>query len=246
MSQFLFKMSLGQSDGKPGFFSIIPANAEDEIKNLVEIVNPTVVNSVLIVIALCLFLIWASKKIKQADPSKPSTGVVLLLEILVSTIDTLVTQTMGSKYLHFAPYIGMLTIYLVFANLSGLIGLTPPTSDYNVTLALAMMTIVVMVGSGIKSKGVGRYLYDTYLGDFPFLLPLNITGELAKPISLSARLFGNILSGGIIMSLVYQGLGWFSPLIAPFLHGYFDIFAGAIQTLIFIMLTMIWTQGAIE
>ncbi|HAX73921.1 MAG TPA: F0F1 ATP synthase subunit A, partial [Firmicutes bacterium] len=111
---------------------------------------------------------------------------------------------------------------------------------------LAMMTIVLMIGSGIKSKGVGRYLYDAYLGDFPFLLPLNITGELAKPISLSARLFGNILSGGIIMSLIYQGLLWFSPLVAPFLHGYFDIFAGAIQTLIFIMLTMIWTSGAME
>lgn len=212
-----------------------------------EIVNPTVVNSMLVVLVLSIILIIGSKKIKAADPSKPSTGFVLLLEILVTSINDLVVSTMGNaKYITYAPYIGMLTIYLVCANLLGLIGLTPPTSDYNVTLALAMMTIVVMVGSGVKSKGVGRYLYDTYLGDFPFLLPLNITGELAKPISLSARLFGNILSGGIIMSLIYTGLQWFSPFIAPFLHGYFDIFAGAIQTLIFIMLTMIWTQGAVE
>ncbi len=243
MSQFLISIFIGESDGNPGGLGIISSEQFEVMK---EIVNPTVVNSLLIILVLCLFLIWGSKKIKQADPSKPSTGIVLLLEILVSTINDLVSTTMGAKYINFAPYIGMLTIYLAVANLSGLLGLTPPTSDYNVTLALAMMTIVVMVGSGIKSKGVGRYLYDTYLGDFPFLLPLNITGELAKPISLSARLFGNILSGGIIMSLVYQGLSWFSPLVAPFLHGYFDIFAGAIQTLIFIMLTMIWTQGAIE
>ncbi|MGL4336381.1 MAG: F0F1 ATP synthase subunit A [Turicibacter sp.] len=241
MNLLLTKLFVGRQEGNNSFVNVI-----DTMEGITEVINPTVVNSVLIVFALCVFIIWSSSKIKKADPSKPSSGIVLIFELVVSTVESLVTQTMGAKHLSFAPYIGTLAIYLVFANLSGLIGLTPPTSDYNVTLALALMTIVLMIGSGIRSKGVGRYLYDTYLGDFPFLLPLNITGELAKPISLSARLFGNILSGGIIMSLVYQALGIFSPLVAPFLHGYFDIFAGAIQTLIFIMLTMIWTSGAMD
>ena len=204
------------------------------------IVNPTVFNSVVLVLVLCVFFIICGNAVKKADPSKPSKGIVLFLEILVTGIEGLV------KHLNFAPFIGTLTAYLICANLLGLLGLSAPTSDYNVTLALAVITIVVMIGSGIKAKGIGGYLYDTYLGDFPFLLPLNITGELAKPISLSFRLFGNILSGGIIMSLIYQALGWFSPLIAPALHGYFDIFSGVIQTLIFIMLTMIWSQGAME
>ena len=208
------------------------------------IVNPTVFNSVVLVLVLCVFFIICGNAVKKADPSKPSKGIVLFLEILVTGIEGLVEQTMGVKHLNFAPFIGTLTAYLICANLLGLLGLSAPTSDYNVTLALAVITIVVMIGSGIKAKGIGGYLYDTYLGDFPFLLPLNITGELAKPISLSFRLFGNILS--IIMSLIYQALGWFSPLIAPALHGYFDIFSGVIQTLIFIMLTMIWSQGAME
>ena len=210
------------------------------------IVNPTVFNSVVLVLVLCVFFIICGNAVKKADPSKPSKGIVLFLEILVTGIEGLVEQTMGVKHLNFAPFIGTLTAYLICANLLGLLGLSAPTSDYNVTLALAVITIVVMIGSGIKAKGIGGYLYDTYLGDFPFLLPLNITGELAKPISLSFRLFGNILSGGIIMSLIYQALGWFSPVIAPALHGYFDIFSGVIQTLIFIMLTMIWSQGAME
>ena len=225
----------------PLLMKIVVENSNGET-----LVNPTVANSVLLVVVLCVLFIWFGSKVKKADPSKPSKGVVLFLEILITGIEGLVDQTMGTKHMKFAPYIGTLAVYLVCANLLGLIGLTAPTSDYNVTLALAVMTIVLMVGSGIKTKGIGGYLYDTYLGDFPFLLPLNITGELAKPISLSFRLFGNILSGGIIMSLVYQALGWFSPLIAPFAHGYFDIFAGVIQTLILIMLTMIWTQGAME
>ena len=210
------------------------------------IVNPTVFNSVVLVLVLCVFFVICGNAVKKADPSKPSKGIVLFLEILVTFIDGLVEQTMGAKHLNFSPFIGTLATYLVCANLLGLVGLSAPTSDYNVTLALAVITIVVMVGSGIKTKGIGGYLYDTYLGEFPFLLPLNITGELAKPISLSFRLFGNILSGGIIMSLIYQALGWFTPLIAPALHGYFDIFSGVIQTLIFIMLTMIWSQGAME
>lgn len=239
MSPLLMKIFFGKPgpDGQP----LLGTDG-----NPISIINPTVVNSVLIVAILCVFFIWCGSKIKKADPSRPSKGLVLFVEILVTGIEGLVEQTMGLKHLNFAPYIGTLAVYLVLANLSGLLGFTSPTSDYNVTLALAVMTIVLMVGSGIKAKGIGGYLYDTYLGDFPFLLPLNITGELAKPISLSFRLFGNILSGGIIMSLIYQALGWFSPFIAPFAHAYFDVFAGVIQTLIFIMLTMIWTQGAME
>ncbi|MDO4925815.1 MAG: F0F1 ATP synthase subunit A [Turicibacter sp.] len=240
MSPLLMRLAIGKSNGN-GLFQFFTSESD-----MNPIVNPTVFNSVVLVLVLCVFFIICGNAVKKADPSKPSKGIVLFLEILVTSIEGLVEQTMGAKHLNFAPFIGTLTAYLICANLLGLLGLSAPTSDYNVTLALAVITITVMVGSGIKARGIGGYLYEAYLGDFPFLLPLNITGELAKPISLSFRLFGNILSGGIIMSLVYQALGWFSPLIAPFLHGYFDIFSGVIQTLIFIMLTMIWSQGAMD
>ncbi|MDE5977486.1 MAG: F0F1 ATP synthase subunit A [Turicibacter sp.] len=240
MSPLLVKIAIGKSNGN-GLFQIFQSESD-----MNPIVNPTVLNSVVLVLVLCVFFIICGSAVKKADPSKSSKGLVLFLELLVTGIEGLVEQTMGLKHLKFAPFIGTLTAYLICANLLGLLGLSAPTSDYNVTLALAVITIVVMIGSGIKAKGIGGYLYDTYLGDFPFLLPLNITGELAKPISLSFRLFGNILSGGIIMSLIYQALGWFSPIVAPFLHGYFDVFSGVIQTLIFIMLTMIWSQGAMD
>ena len=80
----------------------------------------------------------------------------------------------------------------------------------------------------------------------PLLAPLNIIGELANPISLSFRLFGNIMSGGIILALLYQALGYFAPVVALPLHAYFDIFSGLLQTFIFIMLSMIFIEGATE
>jgi len=79
-----------------------------------------------------------------------------------------------------------------------------------------------------------------------FLTPLNVIGELANPISLSFRLFGNIMSGGIIMGLLYQALGYFAPIIAVPLHAYFDVFSGLLQTFIFIMLSMIFIGGRAE
>ena len=146
------------------------------------------------------------------------------------------------------PFIGTLAVYLACANLFGLLGFTPPTSDYNVTLALAIITFVMTQYYGLKTNGLGGYIKG-YFEPMPLLVPLNIIGELANPISLSFRLFGNILSGGIILGLIYgafEGLGrigWIAPIITPVFHAYFDVFSGLIQTFIFIMLTMVFVGG---
>lgn len=208
-----------------------------------EIIHPTVINVVLVLAALSILLIAAGQSVKKADPSKPSKGLVLFLEVLVSGVEDLVKATMGAHNIGFAPVIGTLVLFLATANLIGLIGLTPPTSDYNVTLALALFAVFLMYFQGVKAQGFFATVKGLIFGDYPFLAPLNIIGELAKPVSLSIRLFGNILSGGIILGLIYQALGLFAPLVTWALHGYFDVFSGLIQTLIFIMLIMIWTEG---
>ena len=207
------------------------------------IINPTVLNGFLMVIVLSVVFIIAGNQVKKADPSKPSKGLVLFLEILVTGINSLVKAAMGDHNLNFAPFIGTLVVFIATANLLGLIGFLPPTSDFNVTVALALLTVFMMWRQGFKSEGVLNTFKGTIFGDFPALAPLNIIGELAKPVSLSVRLFGNIMSGGIILGLVYSALGLLSPLVAPLLHIYFDVFSGLVQTLIFIMLTMIWTEG---
>ncbi|WP_252187622.1 F0F1 ATP synthase subunit A [Anaeromonas gelatinilytica] len=208
-------------------------------------IHDTVVNSWLVVIALSIFAIYINKKIKNAKVDEKPTGILNVVEIIVEAIDNLVESTMGKDKMKFSPYIVMLALYLAVANLLGLIGLTPPTSDYNVTLALAIITFVMTQYYGMKSKGVGGYLKT--LGEpFVFLLPINIVGEIANPISLSFRLFGNILSGVIIMGLLYGALGYFAPVVTFALHGYFDVFAGLIQTFIFMMLTMVFVSMAMD
>jgi F-type H+-transporting ATPase subunit a len=164
-------------------------------------------------------------------------------EILVDGIYNLTETTMGKKFKNFAPYVGTLLLFVGIANISGLLGLRPPTADLNTTLGLALMTFIIIHFTGVKSKGLGGYLKG-FLDPMPFLLPLNIMGELATPISLSFRLFGNIVGGLIIMTLVYNALGSLAVLVPAVLHAYFDLFAGLLQSFIFAMLTMVFVSLA--
>ena len=209
------------------------------------VIPPTIINSFIVVILLSIFAIYVSSKIKKADPNEKPSGFLNIIEILVEGINSFVESTMGKKFKNFAPYIGTLALYLGVANLLGLVGLTPPTSDYSIPFTLAIMTFVLTQFYAIKYKG-GRGYIKSFFEPIWFLFPINIIGELANPVSLSFRLFGNILSGVIIMGLVYSALGFAAPIITPFFHGYFDVFAGLIQTFIFIMLTMVFVSMATE
>ena len=208
------------------------------------IVPATILNSVLIVLVLSLlFFIW-SKKVNRADPSQPSKGVVLILELFVTGVESVCKTIMHDQKGRFAPFIGVLIVYLVIANLLGLIGLAAPASNYNVALSLAIFALGYLHFSGMKVKGVGKHFKEMIFGDFPALALLNIVGELSKVLSLSFRLFGNILSGGVISFVVLYLTGWVALLFTPVLNFYFDIFSGLLQTMIFCFLLMIWLGNA--
>lgn len=210
------------------------------------LIHDTIVNIWVVILALSIFAFAVNKKIKNADVNEEPSTFLNVVEILVDSINNLVKDTMGPKNMKFASYIFTLACFLAVANLLGLVGLTPPTSDYSVTFTLALVTFAMTQIMLFRTrKGVGGYL-KSFTEPFVMLTPLNVIGELANPISLSFRLFGNIMSGGIIMALLYNALGYFAPIVTPVLHGYFDIFAGLLQTFIFIMLTMIFVGGATE
>lgn len=209
------------------------------------VIPDTIVNVWIVSIILIILAIIVNNKIKKADVNKQPTGFLNLVEVVVEYVEGLVETTMGKENMFFAPYIFTLMLFLLFSNLFGLLSFTPPTSDYNVTLTLALITFFLTQYYNFKTSGFIGY-FKSYTEPLPLLTPINILGEIANPISLSFRLFGNILSGVIIMGLLYAALGWFAPLIAPFLHAYFDLFSGALQTFIFSMLTMIFISGAME
>lgn len=211
------------------------------------LLHESVLTSFIIVIIVTIASIYIKSKIEKADIHERPEGLLHIVEIAVEGIDNMTIQNMGKRNIKFAPYMLSLALFLVLANLSGLLGFTPPTSDYNVTLSLALVTFFLIHIFAIKTNGVGGYLKG-YAEPFAFLTPINILGEIANPISLSFRLFGNILSGALIMSLVHSGLESISafliPIVAWPLHGYFDVFSGLLQTFIFVMLSMVYISSS--
>lgn len=210
------------------------------------IVPDTVINVWVVAILLIVFALVVNKKIKQAKAEDVPSGFLNLAEIMIEGVQGLVRSTMGEHNMRFAPFILTIFSFILIANLLGLVGLTPPTSDYSVTLSLALITFTLVQFWKIKTAGNFFKYLKSFLEPYVLLSPLNVIGELANPVSLSFRLFGNIMSGGLIMTLIYQALGYFAPFIAPPLHAYFDVFSGVLQAFIFTMLTMVFVSGATE
>ncbi len=205
-------------------------------------ITNTHVSLLLVVLTLTIFSIVANRIIKKADPNEVPGTFLNIIEYLVETVDSLTRNNMGDKHFSkFSNYIGTLFAFLLVANLSGLFGLRPPTADYGVTLGLALITFVLIHYNGFKYEKAGHV---TKLFEPLLLTPINIIGEIATPLSMSLRLFGNILSGTVMMGLLYgllpKLLQFFIWPIFGGLHVYFDVFSGVIQSYVFCMLTMVF------
>lgn len=200
----------------------------------------THISTIIIALILIIFAIIANIVIRRANPNEVPGKFLNFIELIVETLDKMTLSSMGKKHGYkFANYIGTLFIFILFSNLSGLIGLRSPTADYGVTFGLALITFVLIHYNGFKYQKFGhiKSLFEPVL-----LAPINIIGEIATPLSLSLRLFGNVLSGTVMLALIYGlvpklVLTFISPIMAG-AHVYFDIFSGAIQTYVFCMLTM--------
>ena len=155
----------------------------------------TIVSTWLIMLGLILVAVILRVKMRKFK-EVPETKLQTTVEMIVDMINNFTISSMGPAGKKFAGYYGPLLIYIAVCNLSGLIGIRPPTADFATTLAFALITFFMIHGFGIKSKGVGYF--KGFLEPFPLLLPINIIGELATPVSLSFRLFGNILGGSKI------------------------------------------------
>lgn len=200
------------------------------------VVTTWVIMAILIIMAL----VFRMKLKKYTDKPQGSQNVI---ELMVESMDSFARGNMGEEYAYFGNwFFGVFTLILI-SNLSGLLGFRPPTADLATTVAITLTTFFLIHFMGII-KGKGGY-FKGYLEPVPFLLPLNIVSELATPISLSFRLFGNILGGMIIMSMVYSLPRILNFGIPAVLHIYFDVFAGCIQTVIFVMLSMTFIKDKI-
>ena len=214
------------------------------MENIHIVIQPELVFSLIIMTILSIFFVLVGRKVKVADPTKRPKGVVLVCETGVKMIQDYMETLMPSKFSkNYYPYFAMMFIYIFISNISGLFGFEAPTSNYSITWAITIITFTLIQYNALKTKGVFTYIKDII---WP---PTNILGTLAPLISLSMRLFGNIVAGSILLSLIYSFTGYLSqyvinfnflgPVIAPIFHAYFDVFAGFIQTLVFVTLSSI-------
>lgn len=198
-------------------------------------ITETLVNTWIIIGILILFAAVVRVMLNKFETIP--RGFQNFIELIVDSMDGLIKENMGKNHSRFGGWFFGVFAFVLCSNLSGLFLLRPPTADLSTTLSLALTTFVLIHVMGIVTGGV-KY-FKGYLEPIPLLLPINIIGELAIPISLSFRLFGNIFGGLVIMGMIYNLFPLFLKLGLPgFLHIYFDVFAGALQTFIFVMLSV--------
>ena len=166
-------------------------------------------------------------------------------ELVVSTLYDLTEDALGKKMAKkYAPLVCALFLFLLFSNWVGLVPhMEEPTKDLNTTLGLGLMGFIIAHYAGIKTKGFKAYAKEYFQPIF-FMMPLNVIGELAKIVSISFRLFGNIMGGSIII-LVVSYLTY-SVILPPFLYAFFGLFVGTIQAFVFTMLTVVYISVQVK
>jgi F-type H+-transporting ATPase subunit a len=214
---------------------IIPVSGHNIALNLEVIVMTWIVFFILIVFGF--ITTW-----KRALLPKP---LQVLGELIISQLYELTEDALGrEKSKTYAPLICALFMFLLLSNWIGIIPhLEEPTKDLNTPLSLGIMGFVLAHYAGIRTKGFKEYSREYFQPIF-FMMPLNVIGELAKVVSISFRLFGNIMGGSIII-LVVSYLTY-SIILPPLLNAFFGLFVGAIQAFVFTMLTLVYISVQVK
>ena len=209
------------------------------------------INSAIVVISvffLCLFLTHGIKE-------KPESVRQHIAEFIVEKTEALVQDNMGKYFMSFAPFIAAIMCLSLLSSLLSLVGLFPPTSDINIVAGWAILVFIIITHYKLKCGPL--YYLKGFTEPIAVFTPLNIIGEIATPVSMAFRHYGNVLAGTVISVLIsaaLQGLsikllGWLPGVVGQFpflqiglpavLSIYFDVFSGCMQAFIFAMLTML-------
>lgn len=213
------------------------------------------VNSVAVVIAILFICLYFTHGLTV----RPHLKRQVIAEWIVEKCKNMVHTNMGERFMGFAPFIAAIMGLSALSSLLSLLGLFPPTSDMNIVAGWAILVFTLITFYKFKAGPI-QYL-KSYAEPVPFLAPMNIISEIATPVSMAFRHYGNILSGSIISVLIAAALGGLSNLVLGWLPGilgefpflrigipavlslYFDIFSGLLQAFIFATLTMMYISG---
>ncbi|HUU80975.1 MAG TPA: F0F1 ATP synthase subunit A [Acidobacteriota bacterium] len=200
----------------------------------------TIIMTWIVMAALIVFAFLASRNIGFLPNPFQVVGEFLVSAFYGLTKDAL-DEDMAKTYF---PLICSLFMFLLLSNWLGILPkLSEPTKDLNTTLGLGIMGFFIAHHAGIKTKGLKKYAKE-YCEPMFFMAPLNIIGELAKVVSISFRLYGNILGGAIIILVVSHLI--YSLVLPPFLMCFFSLFIGTIQAFVFTMLTLVYISVQVK
>jgi len=191
---------------------------------------------------LIVFAIIVRIKIRKFK--EVPTGFQNVVEGIVELFDWYLRTSAGEKLMFLGNWFFAVFLFILLSNVGGAVpGFRPPTADWSMTGMLAIVTFIMIQVMGVWFRK-GEYISSFFQPVFLFA-PLNIIGELARPISLSFRLFGNMLSGLVMMTLIYYVAPVAVHFIIPVpLHAFFDIFYGVLQTYIFCTLSLSFISAA--
>lgn len=226
-------------------------------------ISETMVVSWIVMILITGLCIWLTHDLKEENISKRQA----VAEMLVEMANKFVIGNMGERFKHLIPFVAALFATSVVSNLISLIGLRSPTADLSTEAAWAVVVFIMITAQKIRTNGFGGYLKG-FTTPIAIMTPFNILSELATPVSMACRHFGNILSGVVINGLIYGALAVGSSALLGLLPGflgdilskipfldvgipaitsvYFDWFSGVMQAFIFCMLTVMYIANAAE
>jgi F-type H+-transporting ATPase subunit a len=228
----------------------------------IPVANSIVMMWVIMAVMIGLSIIF-TRNLKTIPAGKQN-----ITETIVETITKFIKGNMGEHGRDFVPYFGTILLFLVFANAAGVFNIfptaadmykltgfaffekipefsiDPPTKDLNITVTMALMTVSLVMLSGIRYKGIKGFLIS-FIKPVPVMLPFHVLDYGTRTISLSLRLFGNIVAGYIIMEMLYAGAIFVKPLV-PLASFFFDIFDAGLQAYIFVFLSSVYISEAIE
>ena len=208
----------------------------------IDVGNTTLITWIIMALLIITALVF-TRKLSVGKPGK----LQIITELFVETVDNICKDSIGCHYKAYVPYIGTLLLYIGLANVISVLNfipgvdIFPPTKDINVTAALALISVLVVIYSGFRRKGFVGWA-KSLADPMPLMIPFKLMEYGTKPLSLCLRLFGNVVASFMIMELLLA----FVPFLGSPFSAYFDLFDGILQAYIFIYLTSIYIGEAVE
>lgn len=221
-------------------------------------ITDTIVLMWIVMLLIAVFVLIFTRNLRKVPEGKQN-----VVEMFVEFMQKFANDNIGHYGKHFYQYLGTVILFLVFSNIISIfniipigsilaaltknknfleLAIRPPTRDVNLTVTLALISILIVLFSSIRFKGFKGWLHY-HIEPSPIILPFKIMDYFVRPLSLSMRLFGNILGAFIVMELIYLAL----PVVFPAAFSiYFDLFDGILQAYVFVFLTALYIAEAIE